>query len=275
MLKPRLIPVLLLKNGILVRSRTFTFHQHTGDPIGQVERYTAWKADELIYLDINRDETHDFRETMSVIGSTSSQKNIPATMTNDIIAVIRSVSEKCMIPLTVGGKIRTIDDIRVRLKNGADKVSINTQALEEPSFITEAARAFGNQCIVVCIDVRRDPQTGRCQVYKHFGREPTDWTPEAWAKEAARLGAGEILLQSIDRDGTGTGYDLPLVRSVAESVSIPVIALGGVGKFADFVAGLREGKASAVAAANIFHFSEQSVIKAKREMKAAGIDVRL
>lgn len=275
MLKPRLIPVLLLKNGILVRSRTFTFHQHTGDPLGQVERYTAWKADELIYLDINRDDTHDFRETMSVIGTTSSKRDIPATMTNDVVSVIRYVSEKCMIPLTVGGKIRTIEDIRVRLKNGADKVSINTQALEDPSFIERAAQAFGNQCIVVCVDVKRDPKTGACEVYKHFGREPAGMTPVVWCREVERRGAGEILLQSIDRDGMGSGYDLPLVREVAESVSIPVIALGGAGKFADFVAGLREGKASAVAAANIFHFSEHSVIKAKQEMKAAGIDVRL
>lgn len=275
MLKPRLIPVLLLKNGILVRSKTFTFHQHTGDPLEQVARYTAWKADELIYLDINRDDTHDFRETMSVIGSTSSNKNIPATMTNDVIALIRYVSEKCMIPLTVGGKIRTIDDIRVRLANGADKVSINTQALEDPAFISKAAEAFGNQCIVVCIDVKRDPKTGVCEVCKHFGREPTGLSPEAWAKEAERRGAGEILLQSIDRDGTGTGYDLALIREVAEQVSIPVIALGGVGKFSDFVAGLKEGRASAVAAANIFHFSEQSIIHAKQEMQASGIDVRL
>jgi len=275
MLKPRLISVLLLKNGILVRSRTFSFHQHTGDPLGQVERYTAWKADELIYLDINRDETHDFRETMSVIGTTSSHKDIPATMTNDVVSVIRYVSEKCMIPLTVGGKIRTIEDIRVRLKNGADKVSINTQALEDPAFIERAAQAFGNQCIVVCVDVRRDPQTGVCEVYKRFGKEPTGLSPVAWAKEAERRGAGEILLQSIDRDGTGTGYDIPLIREVAESVSLPVIALGCVGKFSDFVAGLREGQASAVAAANIFHFSEQSVIKAKKEMRAADIDIRL
>jgi len=275
MLKPRLIPVLLLKNGILVRSKTFSFHQHTGDPLGQVERYTAWKADELIYLDINRDETHDFRETMSVIGSTSSNKNIPATMTNDIVSLIRCVSEKCMIPLTVGGKIRTLEDIRVRLKNGADKVSINTQALDEPAFIDRAARTFGNQCIVVCIDVRRDPETGTYEVYRHFGREATGMTPVAWAQEVQQRGAGEILLQSIDRDGTGTGYDLALIRQVTAGVSIPVIALGGVGKFSDFAAGLREGGASAVAAANIFHFSEQSIIKAKQEMKAAGIDVRL
>jgi cyclase len=275
MLKPRLIPVLLLKNGALVRSRTFSFHQLTGDPLGQVERFTAWKADELIYLDINRDDVHDFRETMHVIGTTSSKKDMPATMTNDFISIVKSISQKCMVPLTVGGKIRTLDDIRIRLKNGADKVSINTQALNYPSFIDQAAEVFGNQCIVVCIDVKFNPETGTHEVCKKFGKEPMSLDPVLWAKEVEQRGAGEILLQSIDRDGTGQGYDIPLIQRVASSVSIPVIALGGVGKFEHFVEGLREGHASAVAAANIFHFSEQSVIKAKKYMKAAGIDVRL
>ncbi|MBI1812285.1 imidazole glycerol phosphate synthase subunit HisF [Candidatus Peregrinibacteria bacterium] len=273
MLKPRLIPVLLLKNGILVRSKTFSLHQHTGDPLGQVERYTSWKADELIYLDINRDDIHDFRQTMSVIGTTSSRRNMPATMTNDIIAIIRSISEKCRIPLTVGGKIRTIEDIRIRLANGADKVSINTQALLDPLFIEEGARAFGNQCIVVCVDVKRH-ENGAYEVYRRFGKEPTGLSAAAWCTEAERRGAGEILLQSIDRDGMGEGYDLALIREVSQSVAIPVIALGGVGRFEHFVEGLRAG-ASAVAAANIFHFSEQSIIKAKRSMRNAGIDMRL
>lgn len=275
MLKPRLIPVLLLKNGVLVRSRTFSFHQLTGDPLGQVERFTAWKADELIYLDINRDDTHDFRETMHVIGTTSSGKNIPATMTNDFVSIIRSVSERCMIPLTVGGKIRTLDDIRIRLKNGADKVSINTQALAEPSFVDEASRTFGAQCIVVCVDVKEDAEQGTHEVYSAFGKRPTGLSPVDWCRELERRGAGEILLQSIDRDGTGQGYDLALIRSVADAVSIPVIALGGVGRVEHFTEGLREGHASAVAAANIFHFTEQSVINAKKHLKQAGIDVRL
>src|SRR3989339_688828 len=270
MLKPRLISVLLLKNGILVRSRTFSFHQHTGDPLGQVERYTAWKADELIYLDINRDDTHDFRETMSVIGTTSSQKDIPATMTNDFLAIIRAVSERCMIPMTVGGKIRTLDDIHQRLSNGADKVSINTQALVDPSFITQAAREFGNQCIVVCADVKFDPEKKTHQVYARFGKEATGFSAVEWCKEAEKRGAGEILLQSIDRDGTGEGYDLPLIQSVAEALSIPVIALGGVGTFQHLAEGILQGHASAVAAANIFHFTEQSVINAKKFMKASG-----
>lgn len=275
MLKPRLIPVLLLKNGVLVRSKTFSFHQHTGDPIGQVERFTDWKADELIYLDINRDSTHDYRETMSTIGSTSSQKNVESTMTNDFNAIIRSVSRQCTIPLTVGGKIHTIEDIRIRLSNGADKVSVNTVALDHPEFIEEAAKAFGCQCVVVSVDVKRDPESGEVQVYKHFGKEPTGLDPVAWCMEMEKRGAGEILLQSIDRDGTGQGYDIDVVRAVADSLHIPVIALGGVGTFDHLVSGLIDGHASAVAAANIFHFSENSVINAKRHMKSKGIDVRI
>ena len=275
MLRPRLIPVLLLKDGALVRSRTFSFHQFTGDPLGQVERFTDWRADELIYLDINREGSHDYRETMHVIGSTSSRKDLPATMTNDVVEIIRLVSEKCMIPLTVGGKVRSLDDIRIRLKNGADKVSINTKALEDPAFITEAAKAFCNQCIVVSVDVKFDPATGKHEVFKSFGKEPTGLDPVTWCKEAERLGAGEILLQSIDRDGTGKGYDLPLIKNVADAVSIPVIALGGVGKFEHLIEGLRNGHASAVAAANIFHFSEHSVINAKKAMYSAGVPVRL
>ena len=196
-------------------------------------------------------------------------------MTNDIIDIIREVSKRCMIPLTVGGKIRTLDDIRIRLKNGADKVSINTQALEDPSFIEKAAEAFGSQCIVVCVDVKKDAMTGKHEVYKHFGKEKTGLDPVEWCKEAERRGAGEILLQSIDRDGIGEGYDNDIIRRVADAVSIPVIALGGVGKFEHFVEGLKKGGASAVAAANIFFFHEQSVIKAKKHMAACGIDVRL
>jgi len=276
MLKPRLITVLLLKDGVLVRSKTFNFHQLTGDPIGQVERFTDWKTDELIYLDINREgATHDSRETMNVIGTTSSYKEMPATMTNNFISIIHEVSKKCMIPLTVGGKVRTLDDIRIRLANGADKVSINTQALETPSFIEEAAKAFGNQCVVVSVDAKYNPETKKHEVYKRFGKEPTTLCAVEWCKEAEKRGAGEILLQSIDRDGTGEGYDIELIQSVADSVSIPVIALGGVGTFEHFVEGLQEGRATAVAAANIFHFSEQSVIHAKKHMKSAGIDVRL
>lgn len=274
MLKPRLIPVLLLKNGILVRSRTFNFHQATGDPVGQVERYTDWKADELIYLDISREGTHDYRKTMQVIGTTSSRRDIPATLADNFIDVIRLVSQKCMIPLTVGGGIRTLDDIQVRLKNGADKVSINTQAVLAPIFIEAAAKKFGSQCIVVSVDVHYDLAAKKYEVFTHFGKKSSDLDPIAWCREAEQRGAGEILLNSIDRDGTGVGYDLELIGAVSGAVSIPVIALGGVGTFQHFVEGLSKGRASAVAAANIFHFTEHSIINAKNYMKLAGIDVR-
>jgi len=275
MLTTRLIPVLLYKNGILVRSRTFSLHQATGDPITQVERLTAWKADELIYLDISRDEVYDSRLTMNVIGPTSSNKALSVTMQDDFCAVVRGISRKCRIPLTVGGKIRTIEDIRARLSSGADKITINTEALRNPRFVRAAAEAFGSQCIVVSIDAKFDPSQNKWEVYKAFGKERTGLDPVAWAKEAAGHGAGEILIQSIDRDGTGTGYDLSLLRSVSEAVTVPVIALGGVGEFKHLVEGITDGHASAVAAANVFHFTEQSVIHAKEYMKQKGINVRL
>ena len=272
MLKPRLIPVLLFKNGVLVRSQHFDFFQSTGDTIGHVERFTKWNADELIYLDISRDDIYNSQGTMQNIGSTTSGKDTGAASSHNFIEVIQAVAKKCFIPLTVGGKIRTVDDIRTRLKSGADKVSINTVALENPSFITEAANVFGSQCIVVSIDVRRT--VAGWEVYSHYGERATGRQAVEWAVEVARRGAGEILLGSIDRDGAGEGYDTKLIIAVARAVPIPVIALGGVGKFEHFVDGLHAG-ASAVAAANIFHFTEQSVVNAKRFMQNHGVAVRL
>jgi imidazole glycerol-phosphate synthase subunit HisF len=275
MLKHRLIPVLLYKNGILVRSSKFSFHQSTGDPVHQVERFTAWKADELIYLDISRDGEYDYRKTMQVIGTTSSQKNIDATMASNFLDVVRLVAQKCAIPLTVGGKIQSLDDIKIRLAFGADKVSINTKALADPSFVEQASKEFGSQCIVVSIDAQFDEASSTWEVYSKFGKEKTGLDPISWAREAEGRGAGEILLQSIDRDGVGNGYDIPLIQCVSDSVSIPVIALGGVGTFEHLVDGLVQGRASAVAAANIFHFTEHSIMNAKRYMKDQGVDVRL
>ncbi len=275
MLKPRLIPVLLVKNGILVKSRDFNFHQSTGDPIGQVKRFTDWKADELVYLDISREGTHASSATMSVVGSTTSRKKILSDGVTRFSDVVKEISSTCTIPLTVGGGIRTLDDISVLLKSGADKVSINTQALKDPNFVRLAAESFGNQCIVVSVDVKKNPATGKKEVYTNFGKESVGKDPVKWCMELEKLGAGEILLNSIDRDGRGTGYDLELIRSVSEKVTIPVIALGGVGTFDHLVEGLKEGKASAVAAANIFHFTELSIIHAKKHMKQSGIDVRL
>lgn len=275
MLKPRLIPVLLLKNGVLVRSRTFNFHQSTGDPIGQVERFVSWKADELIYLDITRSGAYDVEKTMNVIGSTTSKKNSLSEVPDKFVDIIRCISPKCTIPLTVGGGIRSLNDISLLLKSGADKVSINTMALKEPGFIELAAKKFGNQCIVVSVDVKYDDTSHKYEVHSEFGKKPTGRDPVSWCQEVEKFGAGEILLNSIDHDGIGNGYDLFLIKKVIESVSIPVIALGGVGTFAHLVEGLIMGKANAVAAANFFHFTEHSIINAKKYMKSAGIDVRI
>jgi cyclase len=275
MLKPRLIPVLLVKNGILVKSKQFTFHQSTGDPLGQVERFTAWKADELIYLDISREGTHGHDDTMSVVGSTTSKKKILSKNATQFSDVVHEISSKCTIPLTVGGGIRTLDDISILLKSGADKVSINTKAIRDPDFVKQAAQKFGNQCIVVSVDVKKNPITGKKEVFTNFGKETTEMDPVKWCMKLEKLGAGEILLNSIDRDGAGNGYDINLIKSVTEKVSIPVIALGGVGKFEHLVDGLKKGRATAVAAANIFHFTELSIIHAKKYMKSVGIDVRL
>jgi imidazole glycerol-phosphate synthase subunit HisF len=248
---------------MLVRSETFTTHQVIGYPIHEVSRFSGWAVDELIYLDISRDAQYDLRrEDHAVRGLTS------------LLEILSAISKTCFMPLTFGGRIRTVEDMRVRFGYGADKIAINTAAVEKPELITEGARQFGSQAIVVSIDVRRHAG-GLCEVFVQGGSKPTGLDPVAWAREAERRGAGEIFLNSIDRDGTGTGYDIPLVRSVAETVNIPVIACGGVGRYEDFAKGVLDGKASAVSAANIFHFKELSDRNAKRAMKKAGIDVRL
>ncbi len=262
MLKKRIIPCLFLQNGFLVRSELFSKHQLLGNAIHQVERFNAWDVDELIYIDISREESyHIGRDDMKVKGE------------NDILSILERVAKTCFMPLTFGGKIRTIDDIRQRVSRGADKVTINTQALNDPDFITKSARIFGNQCIVVSIDVKRGPDTVP-EVMKNYGKDGTGLSPVEWAKEVEKLGAGEIMLNSVDRDGTGKGYDLELIRSVAESVSIPVIALGGVGQFKHMGQGIIDGKADAVAAGNIFHFTELSAIAARKQLLKMQIDVR-
>ncbi len=261
MLKKRLIPCLFLMNGLIVRSEKFEFHQILGNPIHQVERYNDWSVDELIYIDISRDNNYDLRrDDMKV----KDQK--------EILDILSEISKKCFIPLTFGGKIRTIEDIKLRLQKGADKVIINTKAIEDPSFISKASKIFGSQCIVLSIDVKKIE--GKYEVYKKFGQESTKMDPIEWATKGEDLGAGEIFLNSIDKDGTGEGYDLELIKKVAEAVNIPVIACGGVGKFEDFVKGIKEGNASAVAAGNIFNFTEISTINAKKLMKENNIDVR-
>ena len=263
MLKKRLITCLFLMNGMLVRSEKFSYHNVLCNPIHQLERYNDWQVDELIYIDISREDTYD-------LGRYDTKIKIK----DNILDIISEVSKKCFIPLTFGGRIRTIQDIRERLKQGADKITINTIAIENPNFIIEAARIFGSQCIVVSIDIKLNDK-GEYEVYKEFGQVSTGMDPVEWAKKVELLGAGEIFLNSVDRDGTGEGYDLDLIRTVSESVNIPVIACGGVGKFEDFVQGIKVGKASAVAAGNIFNFTEISAINAKKLMKENGIEVRI
>jgi cyclase len=261
-LKTRLIPVLLLKNGLLVRSEGFSLHQVVGNPVNQVERFNAWAVDELIYLDITRDGELDMRRDDHKIKGRS-----------DVVGIIEQVSRTCFMPLTFGGGIRTIEDIRLRLMSGADKVAINTQALETPEFLVEAARVFGSQAIVVSIDVRQRAES-EWEAYSHWGRQASGRDVVEWSRTVEGLGAGEILLNSVDRDGMASGYDIPLVRAVSATTTIPIIACGGVGKFEHLVDGVVEGGASAVAAANIFHFTEHSTIRAKKALADAGVDVR-
>lgn len=261
-MRQRLIPVLFLKNGYLVRSEGFSIHQNLGNPVSQVERYNKWDVDELIYIDISPDAHYDR-------GRDDTQIENPAT----IEEIISMVAKKCFMPLTFGGRIRTINDIQRRLALGADKVTINTMAIREPVFIEKAAKQFGSQAIVVSIDVKAD-DNGAYIVYSDLGKTRTPLSAKQWAKEVEARGAGEIFLNSIDRDGMATGYDITLIREITECTKIPVIACGGVGDYHDFKEGLIAGGASAVAAGNIFHFREMSYVLAKRALKKDGLNVR-
>tara|TARA_Y100000590_G_C15671214_1_gene996305 strand:- start:405 stop:1238 length:834 start_codon:yes stop_codon:yes gene_type:complete len=277
MLKTRLIPVLLLKNGILVRSRKFSLHQSTGNHIYQLKRFSEWKADEIIYLDISRDDIYDLNKGQSVIGTSTSNININNELKNDMIDIIKNISKICRVPLTVGGKIRTLTDIKKRLKAGADKVVINTKAIENPEFIKEASKEFGSQCIVVCVDVVKTglKNEKNWEIVKFFGKEKTKLDLKEWILKIQELGAGELLIQSVDRDGTGKGYDLDLIEFASKVSKIPFIILGGVGAFKDFINGYNINNDIALAAANIFHFTEQSVINAKKFMLKNNINVRI
>ena len=261
MLKTRLIPCLLLKNGLLVRSEEFSLHQVVGNPIHQVERFNAWTVDELIYIDITREGAYDVRRDDHKIKAT-----------DDILEIIEGVSRTCFMPLTFGGRIRTLEEINARLAHGADKVTINSIALERPDFVDEAAREFGSQAIIVSIDATERGDDGWEAMAG--GRSPSGRDVVEWAREVERRGAGEIFLNSTDRDGIGEGYDTDLIRAVSEATTIPVIACGGVGRFEDLAEGIRAG-ASAVSAANIFHFTEHSTQQAKKVLAEAGVDVRV
>ena len=260
-MKLRLIPVVLLKNGRVVQSKVFRRHQVLGNPSTIVWRLSNWFSDELIYLDITRDGGHDLR-----------RDDLNYRNEKDLISIIRSVASKCFMPLTVGGGIRSVADVLARLHAGADKVTLNTGAIRDPNLIRMCAAEVGSQCIVLSVDVLRNGRTW--EVFSNCGREPTSLEPVTWSQRAQDLGAGEILLNSINRDGAGDGYDIELLAAVAETVSIPVIALGGVGKWEHFANAIDNTAVSAVAAANIFQYTENSVYKAKCYLFERGYDLR-
>lgn len=262
--RPRLIPVLLLKHGVIVRSQLFKVHQVIGNPMSTVERYSAWNVDELVILDISRgSERHDLRRD-------DLQQSYAGTSAID---VLRAIAQVCFMPLTFGGRIRSLADIELRLAAGADKVTLNTGAFDDPGLVERAARRFGSQCIVASIDARSS-SSSTWEVFVDGGGRATGLDPADWARNLEGRGAGEIFLNSIDRDGSGQGYDTALIRHVSNAVGIPVVACGGVGRYEHFADAIIEGKAAAAAAANIFHFFELSYPHAKRAAIEAGVPLR-
>jgi cyclase len=256
LLAKRVIPCLDVKDGRVVKGVRFVDLRDAGDPVEAALAYDAQGADELVFLDITA--SHEDREI--------------------ILDVVRRTAEGVYMPLTVGGGLRSVDDVRALLRAGADKVSLNTAALARPAVIREAAERFGSQCIVVAIDARRegeDPDRPRWGVYTHGGRRPTGRDAVEWAGEATALGAGELLVTSMDRDGTKDGYDLELTRAIADAVSVPVIASGGAGTLDHLVDGLVDGHADAALAASIFHFGLHTIAEAKRYLADHGVPVRL
>ena len=252
MLKARIIPCLDVANGRVVKGVNFVDLIDAGDPVEQARVYDKAGADELTFLDITA--SHENRDT--------------------IFDVVNRTAEQCFMPLTVGGGVRTTEDIRKLLMAGADKASINTAAVKNPEFVKQAAQKFGSQCIVVAVDAKT-VAPGKFEIFTHGGREPTGIDAVAWAERMAAYGAGEILLTSMDRDGTKQGFNIELTRAIADAVTIPVIASGGVGTLEHMVEGVRDGHASAVLAASIFHFGTFTIAETKRYMAAHGIDVRL
>lgn len=255
MLKVRIIPCLDVKDGRVVKGVNFVDLVDAGDPVEAAAAYDAAGADELCFLDITA--SHENRDT--------------------ILHIVERTAERCFMPLTVGGGVRAVEDIRKLLEAGADKVSINTAAVTRRAFVREGAEKFGAQCIVVAIDAKKvsaPGQPAKWEIFTHGGRKPTGLDAVGYAREVVSLGAGEILLTSMDRDGTKAGFDLELTRAISDAVNVPVIASGGVGTLDHLVDGVKKGHASAVLAASIFHFGTYTVGQAKQHMAAAGIPIR-
>ena len=252
MLKSRIIPCLDVEGGRVVKGVNFVDLVDAGDPVEQARVYDAQGADELCFLDISA--SHEGRDTL--------------------LDIVAGTAEACFMPLTVGGGVRSLDDIRKLLRAGADKVAIMTAAVARPELVREAAETFGAQCIVVAVDAKR-VASGRFEVFTHGGRTATGLDAVDWARRVAASGAGEILLTSMDRDGTKQGFDIELTRAVADAIDEPVIASGGVGTLDHLVEGVRDGHASAVLAASIFHFGTHTIAEAKAHMAAAGVPVRI
>jgi cyclase len=256
MFKVRVIPCLDVKDGRVVKGVNFVNLRDAGDPVESAKAYDAAGADELCFLDITA--SHEKRGIL--------------------LDAVRRTAEACFMPLTVGGGVRTVEDVRTLLASGADKVSINTAAVQRRAFVKEAAEKFGEQCIVVAIDAKKVSKPGehdRWEIFTHGGRNATGIDAVDYAREVVSLGAGEILLTSMDKDGTKSGYDVPLTHAISSAVAVPVIASGGVGNLEHMVAGIRDGGATAVLAASIFHFGEFSIGQAKSFMAKAGLPVRL
>jgi cyclase len=261
MLKRRLIPVLYIKNGLIVRSEDFSYHQIIGNIIDEARRYNEWDVDELIYIDISRDKVYDMRRDDHKTKNSSS-----------IDKIIQDISKVCFMPLTFGGGIRTILDVDLLIRNGSDKVTLNTGAFENPNLIRQVSGKYGSQCVVLSVDYRLIDRTP--MVFTEFGKKNTNVSVFDWIKESESLGAGEIFLNAIDRDGQACGYDEETIGTVVETTRLPIIACGGAGDLFDFVDLARKTKVAAIAAGNIFHFTEQSYPRGKQLLKKEGINVR-
>jgi imidazole glycerol-phosphate synthase subunit HisF len=258
----RIIPVILLKNGRVVQSKNFKRHQVLGNPSSIVGRFSNWNADELIYLDISRDQNYDLN-----------RDDLNFENRGSILEIIHDFSKCSFMPLTIGGGIKTIQDVEDRLRAGADKVTINTEAYNSPQLISDCAKIFGSQCIVVSIDAKKiKPETW--EVFVDFGKKATGITPEDWAKKMEDMGAGEILINSIDRDGQGRGYDLELVSNVVKATTLPVVAMGGAGAPEHFSEMIDYAAPSGIAASNIFQYTENAVFEINSYLHKSGYNVR-